>query len=488
MNIRLLVSAILMTLLWGQGQSQFAFTDSAVRARIFRDLAVLASDSLQGRKSGTSGEKKASDYIVNQFRRAGLEPMGTDSGSFLQPLPDTLIFFESKNTHLVIGGRSFRYNTDFSITAFSGNGKASGRAYDLGYGLNLPGTRFDDYRNVDSLKDRIVVINLAVPPKLVRDDSIEYKLQPVNRVRQAFARGAAGVILWNWWSGIRTSVFDFRQTDTLPGIVLYGCSEILDYMRKYQGSTVEMQAGIKRKHAVYHNVIGWIDNHAEMTVIFGAHYDHLGMGRGNTIYCGADDNASGTATILEMARYFREDTVRLSNYVFIAFSGEEEGLIGSSYYCDHPTTDLSKVRFMFNFDMVGRLGYDGNRVTAIGTASSPSWDRIYSGVHTGAFKVKKTKGAPAFSDHDGFYRKGIPVAYLTTGIHPDYHSNRDVPSLINYNGMVEIVKYAEAFTRAAENSGDLHYQKISGWNTFQSYAGYASDLIDYLLSGGFPEE
>jgi hypothetical protein len=449
-----------------------------------KDIFVLASDSLQGRRSGSPGEKKAGDYIISEFSEAGLQPLGNDSGSYIQSLPFKNMFFNYSRTKLKIDDRIFRYRTDFGVVACSGNGSVSGEILDIGQGVYLPLSGVNDYKNIRDCKGKIVLMNLDVPSALLSVDSLKAKLTPAYRIGTANSRGVTGVILWNSDTYFYKTMFNFQVTDTLNGPVIYGSKEVLEYIRKHPGGKVNLGVKVERTNATYHNIIGYIDNKAPFTIIIGAHYDHLGLSRRSEIRYGADDNASGTATLLELARYLRSSGDKKSNYLFIAFSGEEEGLIGSTYFCEHPTIDLKNVNYMFNFDMVGRLGCEGNRVTAIATQTSNDWRKIYSETPKQGFRIKKMKGAPPFSDHYGFYLKGIPVAYLTTGLHYEYHTPLDVASKINYTGMVSIVKYSEDFIRRSEESGKVRYRKVSGWSQFTSFTNFFFRELDYVIHVG----
>ena len=195
---------------------------------------------------------------------------------------------------------------------------------------------------------------------------------------------------------------------------------------------------------------------AEQTVIVGGHYDHLGRGGltsgslaflSSDIHNGADDNASGTSMMLEMARRLatRRDPLP-RRVVFMAFSGEERGLLGSKHYVDHPLYPLSSTVMMVNFDMVGRLN-GKNELTMIGTGSSPGIDVLVDALgKTSGMVIKKVSGlSDGFggSDHESFYQKNIPVLFAFTGIHPDYHRPSDDSDRINYTGMAHIADYLE---------------------------------------------
>lgn len=195
------------------------------------------------------------------------------------------------------------------------------------------------------------------------------------------------------------------------------------------------------------NLVGFLDNDAPYTIIIGAHYDHLGMGRQGSsldslpegkIHNGADDNASGVAGLLELARHFSQnDRKEPYNFLFIAFSAEELGLLGSRHFVENPSLPLGQVHFMLNMDMIGR--YNPERGIGIGGyGTSPSWPEVFNPVDT-SIKFFTDNAGKGGSDHHTFYMKNIPVLFFHTGGHPDYHAPGDDPDKINYDAMVEII-------------------------------------------------
>ncbi|MBS1487498.1 MAG: M20/M25/M40 family metallo-hydrolase [Bacteroidetes bacterium] len=200
---------------------------------------------------------------------------------------------------------------------------------------------------------------------------------------------------------------------------------------------------------VGHNIVGFIDNGAAQTVIIGAHYDHLGLGENGgsldanphgKIHNGADDNASGTAGIIELARYFQKNKKKEKyNFLFISFSGEELGLFGSKYFTDHPTIDLSQVNYMINLDMVGRLDAATHGLAISGTGTSKEWETELKKL-AGDIKIKTDSAGIGPSDHTSFYLKNIPVLHFFTGAHSDYHKPSDDWQKINYEGEKQVLE------------------------------------------------
>lgn len=193
------------------------------------------------------------------------------------------------------------------------------------------------------------------------------------------------------------------------------------------------------------NVIGYIDNQSEKTVIIGAHYDHLGLGGegslyadGEAIHNGADDNASGVGVMLKLAEKLK-DSISGSNYLFIAFAGEEMGLLGSNYFSKNPTIDLKKANYMINMDMVGRLRED-KTLSISGTGTASIWNQVLNSTNPG-FKLVLSESGIGPSDHTSFYLQDIPVLHFFTGQHEDYHKPSDDPDKLNYEGMEMIGNY-----------------------------------------------
>ena len=214
---------------------------------------------------------------------------------------------------------------------------------------------------------------------------------------------------------------------------------------------IKLKVDIGEKTRNGHNVIGYIDNGAPTTIILGAHFDHLGYGEdGNSmlrtgehlIHNGADDNASGTAALIELARLLKDSKLNKNNYLFIAFSGEELGLFGSKYFVENPTINLSNVNYMINMDMIGRLNDSTKVLTIGGFGTSPEWSSLISLKNKrSVFVIKVDSSGTGPSDHTSFYRKNIPVLFFFTGLHADYHKPTDDFDKINYKGELTVINY-----------------------------------------------
>lgn len=216
------------------------------------------------------------------------------------------------------------------------------------------------------------------------------------------------------------------------------------------------------------NVVAYLDNGAPNTIVIGAHYDHLGLGHdGNSlsanskgqIHNGADDNASGTAGVLELARYFAQNNVREQhNFLFLCFSGEELGLVGSKKYVETPTIDLSTVHFMLNMDMIGRLNEE-RRMVVGGVGTAPNFVPLLNSLTTPDLAIKQDSAGIGPSDHTSFYLKNIPVLFFFTGQHSDYHKPTDDVEKVNFGGLTTIINYAVRLVEALDKEPKLLFQE-----------------------------
>jgi hypothetical protein len=240
------------------------------------------------------------------------------------------------------------------------------------------------------------------------------------------------------------------------------------------------------------NVIGYLDNDAEYTVVVGAHYDHLGhgiMGSRHTgdpaVHNGADDNASGVALLLQLAEQLKTGRATNNNYLFIAFSGEEMGLFGSKYFVNNPTINLGKVNYMLNMDMVGRLNED--KVLSVNAAgTSPAWKEVLNDLSIGGIDAVTSESGIGPSDHTSFYLKDIPVLHFFTGQHDDYHKPEDDAELVNYQGLLLTTEYILALIEELDGEGKLAFTKTKDEKESRRAADYKVTLgvmPDYVFQG-----
>lgn len=214
------------------------------------------------------------------------------------------------------------------------------------------------------------------------------------------------------------------------------------------------------------NVVGYLDNGAANTVVVGAHYDHLGMGMPGAslfvgdpaVHNGADDNASGVASLLFLAEYLKNSNLKNNNYLFLAFSAEELGLVGSKKFIENPSIGLSNINYMLNMDMVGRLNEE--KVLAInGAGTSPSWKDELAKIQVGGIKIKTTDSGVGPSDHTSFYLKDMPVLHFFTGQHTDYHKPSDDSELVNYQGIYDVSMFIATLVTNLNDDGKLVFTK-----------------------------
>jgi hypothetical protein len=291
-------------------------------------------------------------------------------------------------------------------------------------------------------------------------------------------------------------VFSFDETDkherlALP--ILFAKKSLVDQLRSMAGQAVLMSGQFKIEPLTVNtaNIVGMLDNGADQTIVIGAHLDHLGWGgkhslqalKEKRIHNGADDNASGVSMMLTLAKLLQQKTYQSNNFLFIAFSGEELGLLGSKYFVEHPTIDLKSVRYMINLDMVGRLNDSTHALTIGGFGTSPVWSKIIAPKENGLLiKIDSSGAGP--SDHTSFYRKNIPVLFFFTGVHGDYHKPSDDVDKINLSGMISITRLIQTLVLKS-----LSFQKIAFQTTKENTPGKTSFKVslgimpDYAFDG-----
>ncbi len=250
-------------------------------------------------------------------------------------------------------------------------------------------------------------------------------------------------------------------------------------------------ADIKEKTA--NNVVGFLDNKAPYTIVVGAHYDHLGLGHDHNsldanpdgkIHNGADDNASGTAGVIALAEHFSNNKLKEPfNFLFVCFSGEELGLLGSKKYCEDPDIELTKINYMVNMDMIGRLNDSTKKLLVYGVGTSPVWVPLIDSIKT-VFSIKKDSSGIGPSDQTSFYLKDIPVLHFFTGQHSDYHKPGDDIEKINYKGEAEVLEYIAKLIEKTFNYNKLSFSKTripdTGKGSFKVTMGV---MPDYAFDG-----
>jgi aminopeptidase YwaD len=430
-------------------------SDKLVLTDLEAQVRYLSDDKLEGRRTGTPGEKLASDYISIEFANAGLQPKG-DKNGWLQSFEIDEGKQVDPGSYLSVNDHKLSLNTEYFPLAFSATGNVSGSPAIALEESGLPWF-FD-------LKD-LLEAERANP---------HFDLEAAVRVKAIECRkkGATALILYNTSRTADNLQFDPKDKRAPAPIPLLYISK--EAKRKYlKDESASLDIGIKvqmtEKTRTGHNVVGYLDNGAPSTVIIGAHYDHLGYGEdGNTLYRGtermvfhgADDNASGVAGTIELARWLHQSELKGNNYLVVAFSGEELGLYGSKYFADHCPVDLKNVNYMINLDMVGRLN-DSSRVLTIGGyGTSPVWADVCNSVSDKKFfTLRFDSSGTGPSDHTSFYRKDIPVLFFFTGIHGDYHKPTDDYEKINYAGELQVLKYIYDVIGSVNKKGRIAFAR-----------------------------
>jgi hypothetical protein len=461
--------------------------DKAILSNLQAHVSFLADDKLEGRRAGTNGEKLAGEYISQQFQKAGLQPKGENNTWY-----QSFDIYDGKqvnpSTHFIINGNDLKLNTEYFPLSFSANQSTEAA---VSMALSESGVPwFVDLKEaVEENKDN---------PHFDLSQSI------ITKANAAAAKGASALILFNSSDlpdNIRFNARDRQETVKIPVLFL-----TRDAKKKYlsdESATLDLKlkVDIGSKKRTGTNVAGYIDNKAPNTVVIGAHYDHLGYGEdSNSLYRnndpsaggqnrlvhnGADDNASGTAALIELASQLKQSKVKTNNYLFIAFSAEELGLNGSKYFTEHPTIDLQKVNYMINMDMVGRLN-ESKTLTVGGVGTSPLWSQIFTVTNKKKpFTIKFDSSGTGPSDHTSFYRKDIPVLFFFTGLHTDYHKPTDDFNKINYPGQLQIVKYILSVIEASGPKGKLAFTKTRElpMGTTARFNVTMGIMPDYTFSG-----
>ena len=385
-------------------------------------IQFLASDALEGRRAGTIGEQKALDYIIGQYQAAGITPMGANG--FIQDFPIDEGNVLTSNSFLKINQQALALDSSFFPISNSGTGTLISKA-----ALSLNENKQVWFKDLNEVLEE----NVGNP----HFDMTEWLMTTSAEIKQ---KGATALFLHN--SGKLVDNIQYYKYDTskaLPIPVLYITKEgFANYFNDELG-TYAIEASIQFEHPTRtgHNVVAFIDNHANNTVVLGAHLDHLGYNEdkhgldlNNYVHNGADDNASGTAALIELSKALHKKSPKHNNYLIIHFSGEELGLLGSKFWLEHPTYH-GILNYMINMDMVGR--YDtARKLTVGGFGTSSAWANILATTATPLLTHYDSAGSGP-SDHASFYRKDMPVLFMFTGSHADYHKSTDDWDKINYD-------------------------------------------------------
>jgi hypothetical protein len=562
-KILALLSTIGLTVVIALGQQPGANAPSVDRLREI--VTYLAADSLEGRRTGTAGATEAANFIAGEFKRLGLKPGVTPTQSadarvsapaYLQPFPYvSSVELGTNNLLFVNPGRAddimpFKVGEDWMPLGFSTNGSIhNAEVVFAGYGIASAELKYDDYF-VSRAQDRVAIVFAGTPD----GDNPHGQFAQAGQIRfkaaAARAAGARALLIISdeeklkddrlsrlsydnvGEAGIPILVISQNLASKLLGTIDHPLSQYRQAADARSAPTVRglwapsghrtlsIETNVTRRQSPSFNVVGILPGSdpklKDEAIVIGAHYDHLGRGgegslapREGDIHHGADDNASGTAGLLELARMLStQPTKPRRTIVFIAFSGEEEGLLGSDFYVNHPLWPLAGTVAMINMDMIGRLQESKLIVGGVGTASdwrsliasenstetmlngalansrksdSPTYHVSIKGelppagypivmgangepvVTADISKLASVNAATPFtltlnedgfgpSDHSSFYSKQVPVLFFWTGTHNDYHKPSDTADKINYEGEARIVAFVERIVRNIDKS------------------------------------
>jgi aminopeptidase YwaD len=504
---------------------------SETEANLRKHVGYLASDALEGRRTGESGATSAAGYVTNMFANYKLKggvsqtKNGKISSNFLQPFPYIagVSIADSGNTFTLDVAKNdgqkmtFDDKPGFKPIGSSPNGQVSDREVVFaGYGIVSEEQKYDDYKNLD-VRNKVVI---------AYNGNSNSRFDAYTKAKIAKDKGAVGLLLISRESDIEKDKLAALKYDQASGETavptllisrktaadLFGTTEtkVVEIEKILSSNTdaairiiveinskaiVGFKVNLIKKETEAYNVIGILEgNDAQLkneAIIIGAHYDHLGKGgqgslavNSTEIHYGADDNASGVSAMLELARQFAKEKKNKRTLIFIAFGGEEEGLLGSKFYVNNPIFPLNKTVAMINMDMVGRLKDDKLTVGGIGTANE--WKSLVESKNEIIPKVygdsKKATSSNAFaekresvyrfslqlnedgfgpSDHSSFYGKQIPVLFFFTGTHEDYHKPSDTADKINYGGLLKITEYVADITRYIDQSSTKPTYKVA---------------------------
>jgi hypothetical protein len=510
------------------------FSAQSIQAQI----EYLASDALKGRGSGEPGNELAAQFIARTFRDAGLKPLGTsserdpsaamDGSGFYQPFRFIAGRAVGRSNALEVTVRAgrigrplqpvtrfaYRAGQDFEPSSVSGGGKANGRIVFVGYGIRAPRAQHDDYKGVD-VRGAVALMLAGNPNQDPHSPLADY----AGIRRKAVAArnlGALAVLVVppaNSDASGAPSNFDEATDAGLPVLrVRYNLARSwlarahARSLEKLQAAadagkpvsfvlpaTCRLAADVRRVPKVTANVVGLLEGgdpalRGEYLVV-GAHLDHLGMGGPGSlarssapaIHHGADDNASGAAGVMQLAAWFGrlpESQRPRRSIVFICFSGEELGLLGSSFYVSHPLEPLKSTVAMINMDMVGRLR--DNKLIVIGSGTANEWSTLLTETNRlTRFQLARSESGFGASDQQSFYARGVPVLFFFTGTHPDYHTPTDTADKINSAGEAHVLQLvAECADEIADSPSRPTFKRI----TLQQPAGPARGFRVYFGS------
>jgi len=461
---------------------------------LIKHIKFMADDDLEGRAAGSDGALITGEYVAEYFKLIGLEPIG-DDGTYYQnfALPRGFEALPSTAVKAEKGRRTaeFEFGKEITVAPSSASGTAKGMAVFAGYGISAPMYGYDDYEDIDAA-GKIVIVMRGIPG----GQQGPFKNRRAVRTHGTFKAkqdtaaglGAKGLIIVNDPDNFGSKKKDILESGrseaqgSIPFIhmtykasakLLSGTGVSIGRLqskidkgkrpssREIPELIIELNAGIEPIELKVRNVIGRLKAGAEdktdEVVAVGAHFDHVGLGefgsRGGSkargeVHNGADDNASGTAAVIEIAAYLTMHKKELKrDVIFAAFTAEEMGLHGSKHYVDKPASPIADTVAMVNLDMIGRMVKSKLNIGGVGT--SPIFKELIERLNKETVRLKLTlsPGGRAPTDSNSFYLKEIPVLFFNTGLHKDYHLPSDDTKLIDKRGAEKVTLLAAEITR-----------------------------------------
>jgi len=484
--------------LFGFISTQAQVNESEITTKELKDhIYFLASDELEGRKPGTEGCMEAANYIRDQFISFGLTPIGDDGFQYFKVTTGITKGIDNK---LILNDSAFELNTDFIPLPFSSNASLTAEVVFAGFGLALDhdSLQWNDYKDLDVNGKWVLV--LRGDPEPDNNESL-FISSSGDRDKALLARDnkAGGILLVNgpqYGDKLLSGTFDrvtadvgipvINITQSVANMIIENSGKTIVDLEKEiinQKKSISFPTGIEitgtteliKNEVTTQNVVAIIEGSDPILkdeyIVIGAHYDHLGFGGQGSgsrtpdtlaIHNGADDNASGTAGIIELAEKLSNDREHLKRSVVImAFGAEEMGLLGSQFFTNNALVDLKDVKAMFNFDMIGRLDTTDSGVMLAGTGTAVEYDSLLTIFEKDSqLSFNHSPEGYGASDHSSFYASNVPVLFFTTGAHADYHTPADDADKINYEGEKEILDYAYPLIVDIANMDDnLTYQE-----------------------------
>jgi hypothetical protein len=495
--------------------------------RYLADIKTLTEPKMEGRGDGLKGLTRAEHVLVERYKSLGLEPAG--SQGFLQPFTLTTgAKLKGMNRFVVENGKTkttLKLDRDYVPFSFSDAGTADAPLLFAGYGVTAEEFGYDDYAGVDP-KDKIVVVLRYEPSGFAAksgNHGLTAHAQLITKAINARNHGAKGLILVNGKLGdgeedLLTRFGSVGGPENVGLLFVQVKNFVADEWTQAVGKSLKdvqeqinstskpvsfafgnsLRAGltvnVEKTHATVNNVLAYLPGKTDEYVIVGAHYDHLGRGTFDSlapsqigqIHPGADDNASGTAGVLELARILAPQKGQLSRGVlFMSFAGEELGLLGSAAWVKNPTKPLDKAVAMINMDMIGRIKDEKVYVGGVGTGTT--FQKVLDEAHGDSLlKFEITQSGYASSDHTSFLTKNIPVLFFFSGLHADYHKPSDTWDKINPNdatGLLNIV--ARTTVELASDADKPKFVAVAESNPHSGVSGGGGGYGPYF--GSIPD-